>query len=85
MAILNIYLNIDNEYINLIKDIYKVLVILIVFQILVSLSTQKNQKNIITIALTGCLLNDDFMIILIFAIISISSYYLIFDRLLSIE
>lgn len=82
MAILNIYLDIDEEYINLIKDIYKVLVILVVFQILVSFSTQ---KNIVNNALTGCLLNDDFMILLIFAIISMSTYYLIFDRLLRIE
>ncbi len=82
MAILNIYLDIDEDYINLIKDIYKVLVILVVFQILVSFSTQ---KNIINNALTGSLLNDDFMILLIFAIISMSTYYLIFDRLLRIE
>jgi hypothetical protein len=82
MAILNIYLDLEYEYINLIKDVYKVLVILIVFQIMVSLSTQ---KNIINNALTGSLLNDDFMIILIFIIISISSYYLIFDRILKIE
>lgn len=82
MAILNIYLDIDEEYVNLVKDIYKVLVILVVFQILVSFSTQ---KNIVNNALTGSLLNDDFMILLIFAIISMSSYYLIFDRLLRIE
>jgi hypothetical protein len=82
MAILNIYLDIDEEYVNLVKDIYKVLVILVVFQILVSFSTQ---KNIVNNALTGSLLNDDFMILLIFAIISMSAYYLIFDRLLRIE
>lgn len=82
MAILNIYLDLDEEYINLIKDVYKVIVILVVFQILISFSSQ---KNIINNALTGCLLNDDFMVVLIFVIISISAYYLIFDRLLRIE
>jgi len=45
MAILNVYLDIDEEYVNLIKDIYKVLIILVVFQILVSFSTQKNIIN----------------------------------------
>lgn len=82
MAILNIYLDLDQEYINLTKDLYKILTILIVFQIMVSLSSQ---KNIINSALTGSLLNDDFMIILLFVIISVSSYYLIFDRILNIE
>jgi hypothetical protein len=82
MAILNLYLDLDQEYINLTKDLYKILTILIVFQIMVSLSSQ---KNIINSALTGSLLNDDFMIILLFVIISISSYYLIFDRILNIE
>lgn len=83
MAILDIYLDIDTEYINLIKDIYKVLVILIIFQLLVYYSN--SQKNIINTALTGYLLNDDFMTLLIFIIIGISSYYLIFDKLISIN
>ena len=81
MAILDIYLNIDNEYINLIRDTYKVLVILIIFQLLIYYSN--SQKNIISTALTGFLLNDDFMTLLIFIIIGISSYYLIFDKLIS--
>ena len=81
MAILDIYLNIDNEYINLIRDTYKVLVILIIFQLLVYYSNA--QKNIVNTALTGFLLNDDFMTLLIFIIIGISSYYLIFDKLIS--
>jgi hypothetical protein len=83
MAILDIYLDIDTEYINLIKDIYKVLVILIIFQLLVYYSN--SQKNIVNTALTGYLLNDDFMTLLIFITIGISSYYLIFDKLISIN
>ena len=38
MAIIDIYLDIDKEYLNLIKDIYKILIILIVFQLLTSSS-----------------------------------------------
>lgn len=82
MAIFDIYLDFDNDYINLIKDIYKTLVILIIFQILIFFSN--TQKNIVNTALTGYLLNDDFMTILIFIIIGISTYYLIFDRIITI-
>jgi hypothetical protein len=83
MAIFNFYLTLDKEYIQLIKDIYKVLVILIVFQIIMYFSN--SEKNIINSALTGNILNDQFMTLLIYIIISISSYYLIFDRLISIN
>jgi hypothetical protein len=81
MAIIDIYLDIDSEYINLIKDIYKVLVIFILFHLLVYYSNA--QKNIVNTALTGFLLNDDFMTLLIFIIIGICSYYLFFDKLVS--
>jgi len=83
MAIFNFYLTLDKEYIQLIKDIYKVLVILIVFQIILYFSN--SEKNIINTALTGNILNDQFMSLLVYIIISISSYYLIFDRLVSIN
>ena len=81
MSILNIYLDFDKDYINLIKDIYKTLVILIVFQVLIYYS--ECSKNIINSALTGFLLNDDFMMLLIFIIIGICSYYLVFDKIIS--
>jgi hypothetical protein len=83
MAILNIHLDLDKYYIDLIKDIYKVLVILIVFQILVYYSNPS--KNILSNALTNGLLNDEFMILLIFVVIGYTSYYLIFDRLINFD
>ena len=83
MAILNLYLDLDKEYIQLIKDLYKIIVILIVFQIIMYYSN--NSKNILITAFSGSLLNDDFMTVLIYIIISISAYYLIFDKLVSIE
>jgi uncharacterized membrane protein YesL len=83
MAIYNIYLDLENDYINLIKDCYKVIVILVVFQALVHYSGA--QKNILNTALTGSLLNDEFITLLFFVLIGISSYYLIFDKLLSIN
>ena len=83
MAIFNLNLDLDKEYVQLIKDLYKIIVILIVFQIIVHYSNCS--KNIINTALTGSLLNDEFMTLLIYLIISISAYYLIFDKLLNIE
>lgn len=83
MAIYNIYLDLENDYINLIKDCYKVIIILVVFQALVHYSGA--QKNILNTALTGSLLNDEFITLLFFVLIGISSYYLIFDKLLSIN
>jgi len=83
MAIFNIYLDLDKDYINLIKDIYKILVVFIVFQVLMHYSNVS--KNILNSALTGPLLNDEFMTLLIFVIIGVISYYLIFDKVLSIN
>lgn len=83
MAIFNLYLDLENDYIHLIQDLYKVIIILIVFQILIYYSGA--QKNIINTALTGFLLNDDFMTLLLYIIISICSYYLVFDKIISIQ
>ena len=83
MAIINLYLDFDKDYINLINDIYKIIVVLVVFQILMHYSNVP--KTILNSALTGALLNDEFMTLLIFIIIGISSYYLIFDKVLSIN
>ena len=83
MAIFNINLDLDKDYILLLKDIYKILVILIIFQLLVYSSGM--QKNIINSALTGYLMNDEFMMLLIFVIMGICSYYLVFDKIVSIS
>jgi hypothetical protein len=83
MAIYNIYIDLDKDYINLIKDLYKIIVVLIIFQILVYYS--KVQKNFLNSALTGTLLNDEFMTLLIFILLGVSSYYLIFDKILTIN
>jgi hypothetical protein len=83
MAIVNIYLDLDQNYIKLINDIYKTIVILVIFQLLVYYGG--NQKNILNSAFNGFILNDDFMLILIYIIIGISAYYLVFDKLLNIS
>lgn len=83
MAIYNIYLDLDKDYINLIKDLYKVIIILVIFQGLVHYSGA--QKNILNSALSGSLMNDEFMTLLIFILIGISAYYLVFDKILNIN
>jgi uncharacterized membrane protein YesL len=80
MAIYNIYLDLENDYINLIKDCYKIIVVLVVFQALVHYSGA--QKNILNTALTGSLLNDEFITLLFFVLIGVSAYYLVFDKLI---
>jgi hypothetical protein len=80
MAILDVYLDFDNEYKNLIKDSYKIFVILIVFQAILHYSNQ--QKNFLLNGLSGNLFNDDFMIMCLFLLLSIASYYLVFDKII---
>ena len=82
MAILNMYLHVDKDYIQLINDIYKITTIFIVFQALLYFSNLP--KNIIQTAFTGFFMNDDFMMLLIYVIISVSAYYLVFDKILHI-
>lgn len=83
MSIFNINLDLEENYIHLIKDLYKIIIILIIFQILIYYSN--SQKNIINTALMGSILNDDFMTLLIYIIIGISGYYLVFDKIISIN
>ena len=83
MAIINLYLDFDKDYINLLKDLYKIIVILIIFQSMIYYSGA--QKNIINTALTGFLMNDEFMMLVIFVVISITAYYLVFDKIISIN
>ena len=83
MSIFNINLDLEENYIHLIKDLYKIIIILIIFQILIYYSN--SQKNILNSALMGSILNDDFMTLLIYIIIGISGYYLVFDKIISIN
>ena len=81
MAIFDIYLDIDKDYIKIINDIYKISVILIIFQLIISLSS--SNKNIINNSLNGSIMNDDFMTLLIYIIISVLGYYLVFEKIIN--
>jgi len=84
MAIFNIYLDLDKEYLELIKDSYKTIVILAIFQLLVIMSNSTS-NNIIENSLKGSFLNDNFMTLLIFVLIGYCGYYLVMDKIINFE
>ena len=83
MAIINLHLNINENYKTYINDIYKLFTILIVIQILFHLL--EINKDFLHNALSGSILNDDLVTLLFVIILGISSYYLIFNKILEIN
>lgn len=83
MAIVNLHLDLDENYKNFLKDLYKIFVVLIVIQII--LTNMNLNKDFLQKALFGEILNDEILILLLVIIISISAYYLIFNKLLEIN
>lgn len=82
MAIINLHLDVEENYKNFLKDTYKLFVILLVIQVI--FSQMNPSKDFLMNALTGDILNDDIIALLFIIIIGISSYYLIFNKLLEI-
>ena len=83
MAIINLHLDLEENYINFLKDIYKLFTILIVIQIIFNSLDVK--KDFLNSAISGNILNDDIVILLFIIILGISSYYLIFNKILEIN
>jgi hypothetical protein len=83
MAIFNLHLDVDKNYTQFANDIYKTLTILIVIQLLFSLLD--TNKEFLTQAISGNILNEEFMTLLLIIILGISSYYLIFNKILEIN
>tara|TARA_B110000037_G_C16922132_1_gene424837 strand:+ start:234 stop:482 length:249 start_codon:yes stop_codon:yes gene_type:complete len=81
MSLINLHLDIETEYKNLIKDVYKIVVILCVFQTMVYYS---DNKNLVTTSLNGTLLNDDLLILILYVIIAFTSYHFVFEKILKI-
>ena len=79
MSLINLHLDIETEYKNLIKDVYKIVVILCVFQTMVYYS---DNKNLETTSLNGTLLNDDLLILILYVIIAFTSYHFVFEKIL---
>ena len=83
MAIINLHLDLDENYIQFINDIYKLFTILIIIHIIFSLLNV--DKDFLYNSLSGNMLNDDLITLLIVIILGISSYYLIFNKILEIK
>ena len=83
MAIINLHLDLDYNYKNLVLEIYKFFTILIVIQIILTSANVK--KDFLLSAFSGEILNDDFIGLLFTIILGISSYYLIFNKILEID
>ena len=83
MAIINLHLDLEENYINFLKDIYKLFTILIVIQII--FNSLEVKKDFLYNAMSGNILNDDIVVLLIIIILGISSYYLIFNKILEIN
>ena len=83
MAIINLHLDINENYKTYINDIYKLFTILIVIQILLNLL--EINKDFFYNSLSGPILNDDLVTLLFVIILGISSYYLIFNKILEIN
>jgi hypothetical protein len=83
MAIINLHLDLEENYIDFIKDIYKLFTILIVIQIIFNFLDVK--KDFLINALSGDILNDELVALLFTIILGISSYYLIFNKILKIN
>ena len=79
MALINVNLDLDNEYKNLIKDIYKIIVILCILQVLIY---NYDNKNLLSSSFGGKLLNDDLLILILFIIVSFAGYYFVFEKFL---
>ena len=81
MAIYNVYLNNSAENVNFINDLYKYLIILITFHVLMYFTYSGNKP--VNFGLTGDLFNPDFLSILFYILISIGFYYLVGAELVS--
>lgn len=79
MALITIDLNLNESQIEMIRDLFKYIVIFVIFHILSSLSKTKNY------GLGGELLNEQFLNFILMIFVSILGYYLVINELLSIQ
>jgi hypothetical protein len=82
MSIVTIHLPFSQEYVEMIQDIYKLFVTLAVFHVLVILSSFS--KGELTSIFSGNMLNDNFMLLVLYLILGIMSYYLVFEKIVKV-
>lgn len=82
-SIVQLNINSSSNYVNLIKSMYMFIFIFMVWHVLLSLSYDKKQP--MNIGLTGELFNNNFINFILTGMISILSFYLIFQKILEIN
>jgi|TARA_Y100000768_G_C23866447_1_gene628288 uncharacterized oligopeptide transporter (OPT) family protein len=82
-SIVQLNINSSSNYVNLIKSMYMFIFIFMVWHVLLSLSYDKKQP--INIGLTGELFNNNFINFILTGMISILSFYLVFQKILEIN
>lgn len=82
MALLNLDLNLSNDYTNILKNIYKFSIILILFQIFMVICCKNKKLNL---GLTGKILNTDFIQALLLLILAYLGYELVFKEILLLD
>lgn len=81
MALINIYLNSNEENLKFINDVYKILLIFIFLHILMYFSYKNNK--ITNFGFTGNLFNIEFVSFMFYVILSLLFYYLVGNELIS--
>ena len=82
MAIFDVNLDLEEKYIKTIEDIYKFVVIIIVFHILVHFSCDGKNYDY---GFSGLLFNENFLNTLVIICIAFGVYHLIFKELLNFD
>ena len=83
MAVINLNLDMNEEYKKYIKEMYKIIVVLVVTQII--FYCMKTDKNFLDQVISGGLINDELLILIIVILIALSTYHFIFEPLLIIN
>ena len=81
MSVLNIHVPNFEENKELINDLYKYFVILVVFHVLMYFGTKADKK--LKFGFAGDLFNSDFITVLSFILISVAFYYLVGQELIT--
>jgi hypothetical protein len=83
MAVVNLNLDLDEKYKNYLKEMYKIVIILLVTQILFYFMNP--DKNFLEKVISGGFINDELLILIIVILIALSTYHFIFEPLFIIE
>ena len=79
MVLYNLNLDLDDKYVDAIRDIFKFCLVLIVFHILMYFS--KNKKY----GIIGNIFNENFANTLVLVMISFASYHLVINEIIQIN